>query len=61
MSALLDLHPDGTHPVLAGVAEIHGVLDGMHAGAAQPLVTGAHARVVAELDRAARRIEALKV
>ena len=61
MSALLDLHPDGTHPVLSGVAEVHGVLDGMHAGAAQPLVTGEHAYVVAELDRAARRIEALKM
>ena len=61
MSALLDLHPDGTHPVLSGVAEVHGVLDRMHAGAAQPLVSGEHARVVAELDRATRRIEALKL
>ena len=40
MSALLDLHPDGAHPVLSGVAEVHGVLDRMHAGAAQPLVDG---------------------
>ena len=38
MSALLDLHPDGTHPVLSGVAEVHAMLDRMHAGAAQPLV-----------------------
>ena len=44
MAALLDLHPDGTHPVLSGVAEVHGVLDRMHAGAAQPLVTGEHAQ-----------------
>ena len=46
------------HPVLSGVAEVHGVLDRMHAGAAQPLVAGEHALVVAELDRATRRIEA---
>ena len=61
MSALLDLHPDGTHPVLSGVAEVHGLLDRMHAGAAQPLVSGEYAVMVAELDRAARRIEALKL
>ena len=33
MAALIDLHPDGTHPVLSGVAEVHGLLDRMHAGA----------------------------
>jgi len=61
MSALLDLHPDSTHPVLSGVGEVHGLLDRMQAGAAQPLVSGEHAVVVAELDRATRRIEALKL
>ena len=61
MSALLDLHPDGTHPVLSGVAEVHELLDRMHAGAAQPLVTGEQARVVVEVDRAIRRLEALKL
>ena len=61
MAALLDLHPDSTHPVLSGVTEVHGLLDRMHAGAGQPLVAGEHALVVAELDRAARRIEALKL
>ena len=61
MAALLDLHPDGTDPVLSGVAEVHGLLDRMHAGAAQPLVAGEHALVVAELDRATRRLEALKL
>jgi len=40
---------------------VHGVLERMHAGAAQPLVAGEHALVVAELDRATRRIEALKL
>ncbi len=33
MAALLDLHPDSTHPVLSGVAEVHAVLDRMHADA----------------------------
>src|SRR5688500_10576217 len=61
MAALLDLHTDGTHPVLSGVAEVHGVLDRMHAGAGRELVAGEHARVVAELDRASRRIESLKL
>ena len=61
MAALLDLHPDSTHPVLSGVAEVHGLLDRMHAGAGQTLVAGGHAMAVAELDRATRRIEALKL
>jgi hypothetical protein len=61
MAALLDLHPESTHPVLAGVAEVHAMLDRMHAGAAQPLMPGEHGRVVAELDRAVRRIEALEL
>ena len=33
MAAPLDLHPDAGHPVLAGVAEVHALLDAMHAGA----------------------------
>ena len=61
MAALLDLHPDGTHPVLSGVAEVHGLLDRMHAGAGEALAAGGHAHLVAELDRATRRIEALKL
>ena len=60
MAALLDLHPDSTHPALSGVAEVHALLDRMHAGTTQPLASGEHALVVAELDRATRRIEALK-
>jgi len=61
MAALLDLHPDSTHPVRSGAAKVHRVLDRMHAGVSQPLVGGEHALVVAELDRATRRIEALKL
>jgi hypothetical protein len=61
MAALLDLHPESTHPVLSGVAEVHGMLDRMHADTAGDLDCGDHARLVAELDRAARRIESLKL
>ena len=52
MSALLDLHPDGTDAVLSGVAELHGVLDRLHAGAAEPWLQVSTRIVVAELDRA---------
>jgi hypothetical protein len=61
MAALLDLHPESTHPVLSGVAEVHATLDRMQASAGQALISGEHARVVADLDRAARRIESLKL
>ena len=44
MAALLDLHPEGTHPVLAGVAEIEPSLDRMHAGAAAAAVAGEYRR-----------------
>jgi len=61
MAALLELHPDCTHPVLSGLTEVHRLLDRMHAGVNEALVSGEHALVVAELDRATRRIEALKL
>jgi hypothetical protein len=61
MTAVLDLHPQAGHPVVAGLAEVHALLDAMHTDAAVPLAAGGHARVVADLDRAARRIEALKL
>ena len=58
MAALLDLHPDSTHPALSGVAEVHALLDEMHAGASRTLVSGEHAHQVAELDRRPVRIKA---
>jgi hypothetical protein len=61
MAALLDLHPGSDHPVVSGVLEMHLALDRMHAGAEAPLAARGHATVVAELDRAARRIAALKL
>ena len=60
MAALLDLHPDTTHPVSSGVAEMTAVLDRMHAAPTWP-GRGEHAAVVAEVDRAIRRLEALKL
>ena len=61
MAALLDLHPDTAHAVLVGVAEVHGVLDRMHAGTASRWLRVTTPRVVAEVDRATRRIESLKL
>ena len=61
MSALLDLHPDGTHPVLSGVAEIEAVLDRMLASPTMVLETGDYAAVVTGLERVSRRLDALKL
>src|SRR3978361_1318770 len=61
MTAALDLHPDAHHPVFAGVAEMHLVLDRLHGRPPVPLDSDDHARLVAELDRATRRITALKL
>ena len=61
MSALLDLHPDTDHPVLAGVAEIDAVLDRMLVGATTALASGEHATALTALDRVARRLEAVRV
>ncbi|HSK34196.1 MAG TPA: DUF222 domain-containing protein, partial [Propionicimonas sp.] len=59
MTALLDLHPDTGHPVLAGVAEMHQVLDRMHA--ASPAGVTQHGFAVGEVERAIRRLESLKL
>ncbi len=61
MTAALDLHPDTGHPVTMGVAEMHSLLDRMHARVATPLASAEYANLVTELDRAARRVEALKL
>jgi hypothetical protein len=59
MTALLDRHPDTGHPVLAGVVEVHAVLDRMHAAAESPL--SEHTQAVVEVKRAIRRLEALNL
>ncbi len=61
MSALLDLHPDAGHPVLAGVVELDTTLDRMLAGAGSPLASGEHAAAVRSLERVARRLEAVRL
>jgi hypothetical protein len=58
MTALLDLHPDTADTVSSGVTDLHGVIDRLHtapAYASRPGVT------VAEVDRAIRRLESLKL
>jgi len=57
MSALLDLHPDPGHPG-AVVAGVHEALDGL--GPVE-LEAGEYAAVVTDVDRAVRRLEALKL
>ncbi len=60
-AALHDLHPDAAHPVVAGMLEVHRLLDGMQARASTPLPSGEYAEQVAEVDRATRRLTALKL
>ena len=61
MSALLDLHPDADHPVLAGVVEIDAVLDRMLTGATNVLASGEYAATLTGLDRVTRRLAAVKL
>ena len=57
MTALLDLHPDPGHPG-AVVAGVHEALDGLGRVELEP---GEYAAVVTDVDRAVRRLEALKL
>ncbi len=57
MSALLDLHPDPGHPGVV-VAGVHDVLDGLGRVDLDP---GEYAGVVADVERAVRRLESLKL
>ena len=61
MSALLDLHSDTGHSVLAGVVEIDSALDRMLAAGGSPLASGEHAAALRSLTRIARRLEAVKL
>ncbi len=58
MATLLDLHPDTADAVLSAVAQVHGVLDRMHAA---PTQTDRPAVAVAEVERAIRRLDAFKL
>ena len=57
MTALLDLHPDPGHPG-AVVAGVRDALDGLGGVELDP---GEYAAVVTDVDRAVRRLEALKL
>jgi hypothetical protein len=59
MTATLDLHPDADHPAIARVREIHELLDAVDVS--QPLAAGEYAGAIVEWERAARRIEAVKL
>ena len=58
MAALLDLHPDIADAMSAGVADLHGVIDRLHA---TPPCASRPGAAVVEVDRAIRRLEALKL
>ena len=60
MSALLDLHPDPGHPGVV-VAGVHDVLDSLGPGSSIELEPGEYGSVVTDVDRAVRRLEALKL
>ena len=57
MAALLDLHPD-TDAVSSAVADLHAVIDRLHTA---PLASSQPSADVAEVDRAIRRLESLKL
>lgn len=59
MTSTLRLHPDADHPAVAGARELHAFLDDLDVSG--PLPAGEYAEAVAEWDRAARRIEAVKL
>ena len=56
MAALLDLHPDTVDAMSSGVADLHGVIDRLHAAPPCGSQSG-----VAEVDRAIRRLESLRL
>ncbi len=61
MTAVLDLHPDTGHPVLAGLAVIEDALDQVLGAAATPLGSGEYAAAVRRLERISRRLDAAKL
>ena len=58
MAALLDLHPDTADAVSTGVADLHAVIDRLHA---TPVGSSRPSADVAEVDRAIRRLESYKL
>jgi len=58
MAALLDLLPDTADAMSVGVVDLHGVIDRLHTS---PPCTSRPGAAVTEVDRAIRRLEALKL
>ena len=61
MAALLDLHPEAPTRCSPGVADVHGRARSDCTSRSLPLVSARPGPVVAELDRAVRRLEAYKL
>ncbi len=61
MAAFLDLHPDGTHAVLAGIEEIEAALNRMMAGSITVPGTEDYATAVTALERVSRRLDAVRL
>ena len=59
-NAVLDLHPDATHPTLTLLAGVHGLLDA-HPDGPLTLASGDYRAAVVEVERAIRRLDAVKL
>ena len=59
-SAVLDLHPDATHPVTLALDVVHGALDGLP-GELPAMASGDYQTAVVEVERAIRRLDAVKL
>ncbi|MEI2811866.1 MAG: DUF222 domain-containing protein [Nocardioides sp.] len=59
-NAVLDLHPDATHPVTLALGVVHQALDGL-LGELPAMASGDYRAAVVEVERAIRRLDAVKL
>ena len=59
-AAVLDLHPDATHPVTLALGVVHQALDGL-LGELPAMASGDYRAAVVEVERAIRRLDAVKL
>lgn len=59
MTSVLRLHPDSAHPAAIGLARVHAALDDLDPTV--PVTPGEYAALVADCERAVRRLEAVKL
>ena len=59
-AAVLDLHPDATHPVTLALDVVHAALDGLP-GELRAMASGDYRAAVVEVERAIRRLDAVKL